>query len=368
MENVEIKKKEEKKQKKNYTLLIVGALILLLLIGGAYYFIFAKYSSGDINKKQLMLEIGNNKYTYYCTSNDCEQLIYKFDSDYALLSDVNYYVYDATSNKTTKIDIKGNVIHAFVAKYKNNIIGMLYTTNDKNNKYNYYSVKDNKNYILNYEYYKYSNNLSAMINDGYYVARSSNCDVEGCLLNIVDYKSNNIKYKTSSLRVSVDVQLNGDSYFYEVGGSGGDGSYSVLSKDFQLLDIDYTYHSWMNDDGHILVTDNTAKYDIFKTFDSNGKMIYSSKKYNEIFEGLGNYIFVNNDGKFQLIDNDEKLIEDFSQLLSDNTIDIYSLSIHSIDAIYENNQLILVLNLYYEGIDYVFTYNTITKDMAIVSK
>ncbi|HOZ54300.1 MAG TPA: hypothetical protein PKY25_03125 [Bacilli bacterium] len=264
------------------------------------------------------VEVYNCKYSK-CTGYDAN---YR----YALVKDgTYYYIYDYISNKIKEIKIETKYKKANIAYYKDTIYGIVFGDNI------FYSLDDKKIY-LNKEYEEINLNEDyygdILLTKGNVIVRNKNEDAD----NNYTYDEYIVNYKTGSVKITskngtygiFSVIGNSNTIYYlksiyinindDEGNYSGEEFYKIYNENYKLL-FNGKMFSFVgiNEVGNLILENGKA----FSTYTSSGKLIKTSKEYNDIKNIFNKYlIVVDTDNYLKLIDDNGVVVKKFFEYKS----------------------------------------------------
>ena len=237
--------------------------------------------------------------TFECLSSDC-QYAHSFNGDYFLFKDNGYVAYNYKTEQRIKLDDYINYQDiSIVADDK--LRGLILRQDGKNG---FYSLEKNQFVIpMTEKIY-----ISAMI--GFLYVEFHDDDTYSYISNLIDYNGNSYTPTRNSLTRYSDTD------FYYISIINLYNTYFFFNQDGKSLfngQSFYTTSFARGKNNHlVIIRDN-----IFKEFDINENIIYTSKRYKEM-GALNDYIVVVDDNNYlRAIDSRENEITSFEQLSND---------------------------------------------------
>lgn len=231
------------------------------------------------------------------------------EKNIVLYNDNGLKIYNDKTKKIIKVDLDSNYDTYNLNVYNGEVIGVVYKNNDENSSYYDLTTKKSK-FVKTYQ------NLGILDNNYLNGYDYKNDEAFGYLLNIKEEKVELSDRSKNTASISYDISKYNNKYFYTLSHCAGDCSLEAIydnnKKEIYKFPVNRSNNYFMEFgysfyEGYLYLNENN----VVKKYDSDGKLISTSKKY----------------------DNFKQLIQDKIIYVKDNKLVVESLNDGSIKEI-----------------------------------
>ena len=287
----------------------------------------------------MFLDSDEENGSYYSLVNKEEYKIDKYYSSYKnyyiFKDDDKYFEYNIIDDTATTLPLE-NKEYEYInyISYSDKLYGYIFK--EDNDKLSFYSLKDKKITLKDIpadqiDYFNLSDCSKASLID-------NNIVINNILYN---YSTKEIIHDFNSQLLPIDIDdYEGEKYsivsygnekaiyyFASNEGYSDDENVYIFNENFELMFSGQKFIMYdVTDDGNLILVDETPEYDptTYKIYDKEGKLIFTSKKYNSIVTLSNGYIaVVDADDYLKLLDYDGNLVTKIVKITDKLTIHPY---------------------------------------------